>query len=241
MPQFEFIRSAIIDKICQAPPKQRRRLIDRIIGVERKKTEKLKRLDFDRKGKWSEDLIAEVLRGVLADHGKLTIPLLRKLRKKDPDRYPAPTTVCLRFGSWEKAKKAVGACQNHENVLGATYEEDVGYFLSLYHQFGITTRDFYYEGRRKFPQIVPPYNRLRETFGSFRKFKEVAKLDSCSEQIDRLLILIDSLGGRWPKRALCKENGIDIKYLDARFGTRSELREFIYDLRGVQKRKDTKH
>lgn len=238
MPQFELIRSAIIERICQAPPEKRRQLIDRIIGVEKNKTEKLKRLDFDRRGKWSKDLIAEVLKGVLADHGKLSIPLLRKLRKEDPNKYPAPTTVCLRFGSWEEAKKAAGACQHHENILGGAFEDDVGYFLSLYHQFGVTTRDLYYEGRRKFPQIVPPYNRLKETFGSFKKFKKIARLDSCSDQIERLLILLESLGGRWPKREICKKNGVDVKFLDSRFGGRQELREFVYDLRRVQKLKD---
>lgn len=239
MPQFEIIRSAIIEKICQASPEKRRRLIDRIVGTERKTKEKDKRLDFDRIGKWSKDLIAEVLKGVLTEHGKLTASLLRELRKEDPDKYPAPTTVCLRFGSWEEAKKAVGVYRIRENMMGGdAYEDEVGFFLSLYHQFGITTREFYYEGRKKYPQVVPPYSRLIEIFGSFGKFKKVAKLDSCSEQIDRLLILIDSLNGRWPNRSLCKENGIDIPFLDMRFGGRRELREFIRDLRSAKKLKE---
>lgn len=237
MPQFEIIRSAIIEKICEAPPEKRRKIIDRLVGEKNEEKEKTKRLDFDYEGKWSKDLIIESLKGIFSEYGKLTVPLLRKLRKENPDKYPAPTTVCYRFGSWEEVKKATGSYYIHENILGDTFEEDVGYFLSLYHQFGITTRDLYYEGRRRFPEIVPPYNRLLEIFGSFSKFKKIVELDSCSEQINRLIILIDNMNGRWPKRSICKENNIDIKFLDHKFGGRRELREFIKDLRFSIKRR----
>jgi hypothetical protein len=239
MPQFEVVRSAIIERICQASPEKRRKLIEKLVGKERPKKETSQRLDFDRKGKWSQHLIVEVLKGVLSDHGKLTIPLLRKLRKEDPEKYPAPTTVCLRFGSWDEAKRAAGVNQIRESIMGGNeYEDEVGFFLSLYHQFGITTRDLYYEGRKKYPQIVPPYSRLREIFGSFTQFKRVAKLDSCSEQIDKLLILIQSMNGRWPNRKICKENGIDIRFLDKRLGSRQELKEFMRDLISAQKSKE---
>lgn len=233
-PNFEFVRSAIIEKICQAPPQKRKKLIDKIIGT-KKKPKKTKRFDFDKQGKWSKELISEVLKDIFREHKKLTTSILNKLRKENPKKYPPPSTVCLRFGSWENAKKAIGAKYYHENLLGDNYEEDVGYFLSLYHQFGLVTKTLYIEGRRKYPQVVPAYSKLKEIFGSFRTFKKVAKLDSCTEQIERLIVLINNLGGRWPRRPLCKEHGIDIKYLDARFGSRKELKEFVRDLRKAQK------
>jgi len=240
MPRFEVVRSAIIEKICQAPPEKRRRLIERLVGEESaEKKEKTERLDFDREGKWSEHLIVEVLKDVFSNHGKISIPLLRKLRKEDPEKYPAPTTVCHRFGSWEEAKKAAGVSQIREKLIGGDeYEDEVGFFLSLYHQFEVTTRDLYYEARKKFPQVVPPYSKLKEVFGSFTNFKRVAQLASCSDQIERLMILIQSLNGRWPSRKICKQNGIDIPFLDYRFGSRQELKEFMRDLISAQKIKE---
>lgn len=240
MPQFESVKSEILEKICQSSPKQRRKLIDKLIGVDpkaKKKTERKKRLDFDRSGKWSEDLIVEVLKGVLADHGKLTIPLLERLRREDPKKYPSPSTVRYKFGSWQKAKKAAGACRLYENLFG-DIEEDSNYFFSLYHQLKVTTRDMYYEARKKYPQIIPPYRRLLEIFGSFTRFRQVAQLTCPRGQLNRLVVLVESLNGRWPRRSLCKENGIDIVYLDNKMGGRRELKEFVRDLRSAIKIKD---
>ena len=59
-----------------------------------------------------------------------------------------------------------------------------------------------------------------------------------SGHVNRLMILVESLNGRWPNRAMCKENGIDIVYLDRKFGDRRELKEFVRDMRSAIYRKE---
>jgi hypothetical protein len=232
----DLVRSGIIEKIAKASPNRRKKLIEKVVKKDVVKKERKKRqfLQYDGKGKWSKDLILEVLKQVAEEHGKLTSPLLRNLRKDNPNKYPAPSTVKLRFegASWDEICKEVGgkAYPVYANDMGDSIDLNLYYFLDLYHRFGITTKSLYLEARSKYPEIVPPYRRLSDLFGTFTNFKKIAKIDSCSEQIRRLSVLIKDLDGRWPKRAYCKERDIDIVFLDKKFGGRKELRAFMRDI-----------
>jgi hypothetical protein len=235
----DLLRSGIIDRIAKASPNRRKKLIEKVVKKEVSKKEKTKRsfFDYDDKGKWSKDLILEVLKQVAEEHGKLTCPLLRNLRKENPSNYPAPSTVKLRFDgvSWSEICKEVGgnAYPVYASNMGDSIDLNLYYFLDLYHRFGITSKALYLEARSKYPEIVPPYRKLMDLFGSFFNFKKIAKIDSCSEQIKRLSILIIDLDGRWPKRAQCKDRNIDIVFLDKKFGGRKELRSFMRDVNGM--------
>jgi len=232
----DLIRSGIIERIAKASPNRRKKLIEKTVKKDTIKKERSKRqfLQYDDKGKWSKDLILEVLKQVAEEHGKLTCPLLRKLRKDSPGDYPAPTTVTLRFegASWGEICKEVGgkAYPVYANDMGDSIDLNIYYFLDLYHRFGITSKSLYLEARSKYPEIVPPYKRFSDLFGTFVNFKKIAKIDSCSEQIKRLSILIKDLDGRWPKRAQCKDRDIDIVFLDKKFGGRKELRAFMREI-----------
>ena len=235
-PFQDFLRSGIIERIANASPNRRKKLIEKVVRKDVVKKQKSKRafLEYDNKGKWSKELILEVLKQVAEEHGKLTCPLLRKLRKENPNQYPAPSTVKLRFEgvSWSEICKEVGGKAHpvYANNMGDSIDLNLYYFLDLYHRFGITSKALYLEGRSKYPEIVPPYSYLMDLFGSFFNFRKIAKIDSCSGQINRLSILIKDLSGRWPKRAQCKERDIDIVFLDKKFGGRRELRSFVRDI-----------
>jgi len=243
----DLLRSGIIKKIARASPNRRRKLIEKVVKKNTVKKEKKKRkfLQYDNEGKWSKDLILEVLKQVAEEHGKLTCPLLRKLRREDPDKYPAPSTVQLRFdgASWSDICKEIGgkAFPVYVNNMGNSIDLNLYYFLDLYHRFGITSKSLYVDAREKYPEIVPPYSKLIDLFGSFLNFRKIAKIDSCSEQIKRLSILIRDLDGRWPRRAQCKERDIDIVFLDKKFGGRRELRYFINDINGLLQKGGENH
>ena len=229
------IRTALISRLLAASPNKQKDIIDRIVNKSSKRKLGVKRLDYDKNGKWSKELIVDTLRRVLLEHEKLSIPLLRKLRREDPKNYPAPTTIVNRFGSWEEAKKEVSgrARPLYLNILGKI--QGVEYFLRLYHQGKVSTRALYFEARRKYPEAVPPYQKLLDVFGTFTNFKRIAKVDSSVEQINSLIRLVDDLGGLWPKRSQCKSRGIDIVFLDKKMGSRKELRDTVYELRSVFK------
>jgi len=233
------IKSKVIAKILKSAPNRRKRLIERFTDTEVKEEKEKKRkvLNYDKEGKWSQDLIIEKLKQVAEEYGKLTWSLLRRLREEDPENYPAPSTVQYRIGgSWKNVCKAVGGDANplYIRALGDSIEENICYFLDLYHRFGVRTRELYLEARRKYPEYVPSYNSFLKIFGTFTAFRKLAKIDSCSEQINRLVELIEELNGRWPRRAQCKERNIDIVFLDKRLGGRKELRALIADLRSIK-------
>ena len=228
------IRSEIIEKLLKASPKKQKAIIERLGGTQfskKKEPPRERRFDFDRKGKWSKDLIIDTLRRILLEHERLSLPLLRKLREEDPKNYPAPTTVVYRFGSWNEAKKEVSgrAQPPYLDMLGKM--EGIDYFLTLYHQGNIKTRNNYFEARRNYPEIVPPYSWLLNVFGTFTNFKKIAKIDSCSDQIKSLVQLVNDLGGVWPKRYQCESRNIDIEFLDKRMDGRAELKGIVRELR----------
>jgi len=233
MSLLDQVHSILIQKIIDASPKRRNKIIEKLIQKPGKvENTRNKRLDYNRNGKWTKELIVEVLKKVCKEHGKLTIQILEKLRKSEPQNYPAPTTVRLRFGSWKAAKKAVGgkAYPPHLDMLGGFDVKDVNYFLNMYHQGGIKTYKDYVYARKEFPESVPPYCLLRKIFGSFKNYIRVAELDSCKDQLNKLLQLTIKLN-QFPTKFQCKDKGIDIKHLIERFKTRSELKEFILDLK----------
>jgi len=236
---LEQVRSILIKNILKANFKRQEELIKKLVKKPNKnknktKEVKNKRLDYNRKGKWTKELIIKVLKEVAEEYGKLTYNNLARLRSEDPQNYPAPATVRLRFGSWEAAKKAVGgnAYPLYLDILGKVEAKDVNFFLNVYHQGNVETRDDYIYARKKFPQAVPPYHVLLDTFGSFKNFKRVAEIDSCRDQLDKLLKLTIKLNC-FPSKVQCKVNEIDVDYLIERFETRKELKEFILDLKSV--------
>jgi hypothetical protein len=229
----EQVHSSLFKKILEIPEKQQQKVINKLLKAEKKELEgRVKRLDYDKEGKWSKDLIVEVLRAVLDEYEKLTIPLLEELRRKEPDKYPAPSTVRFKFGSWMEARKAVGgrAYPPMLDILGKKPVLDIGYFANLYNQYGLRTRKEYLYARKNWPEIVPPYRKLLGVFRTFTNYKRISKLNSCEEHIQKLLGLTDRLN-KYPTVKQIISYGIDYKFLVERFDGRIELREFILELR----------
>jgi len=244
---LERIRSSLIKKILESDPDRQKRIINRLVKDPKKNKNKelKKRLDYDKNGKWTKELIIDTLSRAAEENGKLSATLLKSLREKDPQNYPAPSTVVSRFGSWEKAKKAVGgkAYPVNLNILKDFTVRDVNYFLNIYHQGNVkTTRDYHYV-RRKYPESVPSFSLLIDIFGSFSNFKRVAEIDSCRDQLDNLLNLSIKLD-KFPSKAKCKSENIDIDYLIERFSSLLELKGFILDLKSateeIEKRKKSR-
>ena len=100
---------------------------------------------------------------------------------------------------------------------------DAGYLMKLVLEFGLWTRDKYEKARLAHSDIVPPLNRIREKWGTFRRMKICARRYSIKIMLDEYLKLSRRLG-RIPSVEDCKQNEVYIdkvieffegkKYLD---------------------------
>jgi len=228
---LERVRSVLIQKILKSDPDRQKRIIERLIDNPKKKKIR-KNLDYDKNGKWTSELIISTLRRITEEHGKLTVQILEELRKKDPQNYPAQSTVRSCFGSWREVRKAVGgiAYPPSLRILKDFTTKDINYFLNIYHQGNVKSYKDYLYARKKFPESVPSYYLLTKIFGTFRNFKRVAEIDSCRDQLDALLNLSIDLN-KFPSKSQCKLNEIDIDYLIERFFGLPELKRFVLDLK----------
>lgn len=228
---LERVRSVLIRKILESDPDRQKRIIERLIDNPKKK-KTIKRLDYNRNGKWTNELIIVTLRKVVEEYGKLTVQILEELRKKDPQSYPAQATVRARFGSWMEVRKAVGgiAYPPSLRILKDFTARDINYFLNIYHQGNVKSYKDYLYARKKFPESVPSYYLLTKIFGTFKNFRRVAEIDSCRDQLDKLLNLSINLN-KFPSKKQCKLNEIDIDYLIERFFGLPELKRFVLDLK----------
>lgn len=122
-----------------------------------------------------------------------------------------PTLWCFQknFGTsfWSKVKQEAFS----PDSIRFKWQDDIdaGYLMKLVLEFDLWTRDKYEKARLTHPSIVPPLNRIREKWGTFRRMKICARRYSIKIMLDEYLKLSRRLG-RIPSVEDCKENGVYI-------------------------------
>lgn len=226
-------KSEVLKRVEKASPHRRRYLINRLMG---KRLQKKLVNDIP---EWTRELALERVREVYEKRGRISHVLLNEFHKKRPELYPSSATVFQLFkeredvnDGWNNMLKELGLpprthfCQ----LFGKPPKDDVSYYVYLYRDLGLTTRELYKEARRKYPEVVPAYVYLAKNLGGYTALRRLARLDSCSEQLEALLKLMHDLGGRWPKKKKCREHSIDRGYLEQRFGGRQALKSMCLDI-----------
>jgi hypothetical protein len=186
---------------------------------------------------WKHSEVVEAVKKATAESNKKTLSRhrLQELHNERPKEFPSPVTIDLMFeDGWKMILKEAGIgfskSENPSLRILSRPPRDVLYFLDLYRRFGLQTKQLYLEARRKYPEVVPPYVALLRTIGGMEALTHLARLESNEDQIMTLVKLMNDLGGRWPRKRLCRQHAIDRGFLERKFGGKIELEEICREL-----------
>jgi hypothetical protein len=244
----EEVLSPFIERVIKARPERRRNIIKRWMKESRDKNfSHFKHAPEIRV--WTKEEAAEAIKKAQDETGTLTRRRLQEFHDKDPMNFPMPATLTVVFGAdpkhaWTEALKMAGVKKHlveytstvYDEILGSKPKYDALYFLDLYRRFGLTTFVLYKQARLRYPEVVPSVHALYREVGGMRALRYLSRLDSCEGQIMALVKLMNNLGGRWPRKELCRMNGVNRGYLEKKFRGRVELESMCRDLLEIYQR-----
>jgi len=243
MSDSEEIISPFMERVIKAKPSNRRNIIAR--WIQQRKDGGYKHFKHAPEIRvWTKEEAAEAIKKAQDENGYITRTRLQEFHDKDPQNFPMPATLTVVFDgigpqyAWTEALKLAGVKKNLveykttyiEDILGKRPKYDALYFLDLFRKFGLKSFKLYKEARRKYPEVVPSIKALYDEVGGMRALRYLARLNSCEGQIMALVKLMNNLGGRWPKKELCRMNGVDRGFLERKFRGRVELEAMCRDL-----------
>jgi hypothetical protein len=226
--------SPLMQKVVEASNRDRPGMIARLIRQRCHGSSNLPEIRS-----WNKAQITEAVIKAARDRSALSRRTLEDLHNKHPKLYPLPSTIDSLLGQygWHNVLIETGlrsakieAVSSHIRVLGKPPEHDVVYFLDLLRRFGLRTKFLYLEARRRYPEVVPSYKQLLRVTGGMKTLHYLERLESCEDQLRALVGLMHDLGGRWPRKRLCRERVINRLFLERKFGGRVELEELCREL-----------
>lgn len=205
-----------------------------------------KRYSFSEQGYWTKErLIKKIKEAIeLLSPEYLSSDKLQKLRKENPDYWPAVATIQNRFGSWKEALYACGVeeVDNKGRVLNGGFGgfenlafgkipfDDPNYYYNVINMLRIKNKDDYLKARKEYPKIVPSMRKVEELFGSWINLKKFHKLGNLNKQMTLLIKLTKKNNGYFPNWRRCYENGINVKKLRSTYGSKAKLKEVVRTL-----------
>lgn len=241
MSDSEEIISPFLERVIKAKPDRRRNIIAR--WIQQRKDGGYSHFKHPPEIRvWTKEEAAEAIRKAQDEEGVLTRTRLQEFHDKDPMNFPMPATLTVVFGigpqyAWTEALKLAGVKKHIteyksfvDDILGKRPKYDALYFLDLFRKFGLTSYELYKNARAKYPEVVPSIGALYREVGGMRALRYLSRLNSCEGQIMALVKLMNNLGGRWPRKEVCRMNGVDRGFLERKFRGRVELESLCRDM-----------
>jgi hypothetical protein len=151
---------------------------------------------------------------------KTSRDLEQKRKHRDPNTYD----FRKEFGNWQDA---LDAAFGTDKVIFSLERDmdDPAYMIDVVIMFDLWTAKAYEKARRRFPDLIPSFSRVKKQWGRFSNLKICAQARSTKKTFAAYLKLSKKLK-HWPTKAECEEAGISITKLLEFFGSRKELQEF---------------
>jgi len=194
-----------VDKILEMSPERRRRL--RLVHRNRPRV---------KRDKLTRDELINYLR---VNKIRTSRDLEAKRKSRDPNTYDFRKV----FGTWQTA---LDVAFGTNKVIDFKYDmDDPAYMIDVVVMFDLWTCKKYEEARRRFPDLIPPFRRVKKQWGRFSNLQICARARSSKATFASYLKLSKKLG-HWPTKKECMDVKIDITNLVEFFGSRKNLQEF---------------
>jgi hypothetical protein len=195
------MKNSWLERFIDMPPSKRRKVTLTSKGLEKQIYRKQRRLT-------REQVVM-----FLVDHKITTQTKL----KRHQENSNAPSFYHIRkffpadyyMSCWDKARDEIFNISKPTHVA----EPSLMAIIKMAEFCKIQTLQQYCQLRKNNKDLLPSKYMLYKLFGSFNNLKRIIQSLDPRSIISRYLLLKHELGGRWPSRRECRENGVEIQNL----------------------------